>query len=109
MNTQFEHPKIDWDAADLYKEFERFRCHVSFVFDGPLSGLEAKRKAGWLGTWIGEQGREIYKTLTWAEGEKEDPVKVLDKFVNYLRPRKNKRTARHRRENKVQQRVLTTF
>lgn len=60
MNTQFEHPKIDWDAADLYKEFERFRCHVSFVFDGPLSGLEAKRKAGWLGTWIGEQRREIF-------------------------------------------------
>ena len=28
-------------------------------------------------------------------GEKEDPAKVLDKFANYIRPRKNKRMARH--------------
>ncbi|KAG7522845.1 hypothetical protein JOB18_001506 [Solea senegalensis] len=102
MNTQFDHPRIDWDAADLYKEFERFRCHMSFVFDGPLSALEAKQKAGWLGTWIGEQGREIYKTLTWAEGEREDPTKVLDKFANYIRPRKNKRIARHRFKQRKQ-------
>lgn len=68
---------------------------MSFVFDGPLSELEAKWKAGWLGTWIVEQGREIYKMLTWAVGEKEDPVKVLNKFANYLSLRKNKRITRH--------------
>lgn len=54
---QFDHPKIDWDASDLYKEFERCRSHTSFVFDGPLSGITAKQQAGWLGTWVGEQGR----------------------------------------------------
>lgn len=56
----------------------------------------AKQRAGSLGTWIGEQEREIYKTLAWADGGKEDPEKVLDKFANYIRPRKNKRIARHR-------------
>ena len=75
---------------------------MSFVFDGPLLELEAKRKAGWLGTWIVEQGREIYKTLTWADGEKENPVTVLDKFANYVRPRKNKRIARHRFKQRKQ-------
>ena len=84
------------------RKFERFRSHVSFVFDGPLSELEAKQKAGWLGTWIGEQGREIYKTLTWADGEKEDPATVLDKFASYIRPRKNKRIARHRFKQRKQ-------
>ncbi len=79
----------------MYQEFERFRSHVSFIFDGPFSELTAKKQAGWLGMWIGEQGREIYKTLNWADGEKEDPVKVLDKFASYIRPRKNKRIARH--------------
>lgn len=59
----FEHPKIDWDLTDLYQEFGRFQNHVSFVFDGPLADLSAKQKAGWLGTWIGEQGREVYKTF----------------------------------------------
>jgi len=56
MNTQFDHPRIDLDATDLHKEFERFRCHVSFIFHGPLLVLQAKQKAGWRGTWIGEQG-----------------------------------------------------
>lgn len=79
----------------MYQEFERFQSHVTFVFDGPLLEQTAKERAGWLGTWIGEQGREIYKTLHWGEGEKDDLCKVLDKFANYIRPRKNKRIARH--------------
>lgn len=99
---QFDHPKIDWDASDLYKEFERFRSHTSFVFDGPLSGITAKQQAGWLGTWVGEQGREVYKTLAWEDGDKKDPVKVLDKFANYIRPRKNKRIGRHRFKQRKQ-------
>ncbi|KAK0156522.1 Apoptosis-stimulating of p53 protein 1 [Merluccius polli] len=91
---------IDWDT--LFQEFSRFRSHVTFVFDGPLSNLSAKQQAGWLGTWIGEQGREVYKTLAWGDGEKEDPDKVLDKFANYIRPRKNKRIARHRFKQRKQ-------
>lgn len=102
MASSFEHPKIDWDASDLYLEFERFRSHVGFVLAGPLSDLEANQHAGWLGTWIGEQGREIYKTLEWADGEKEDPEVVLDKFAAYVRPRKNKRIARHRFKQRKQ-------
>lgn len=101
-SSQFEYPNIDWDASDLYQEFERFRSHVTFVLDGPLSDLTAKQQAGWLGTWIGKQGREVYKTLTWAEGEKEDPSKVLDKFANYIRRHKNKRVARHRFKQRKQ-------
>lgn len=60
-------------------------------FDGLLSRLSAKQWAGWLGTWIGVQGREIYKTLDWGEGDKEDPIKVLEKSARYIRPRENKR------------------
>ena len=95
-STNFEHPSIDWEATDLYQEFIRFRDHVGFVFDGPLATLPDKQKAGFIGTWIGAQGRQIYRTLQWAEGEKEDPDKVLSKFETYVRPRKNKRVARHK-------------
>ena len=92
----FDHPHIDWDSQDLYQEFSRFRNHVGFVFDGPLSKLKAEEKAGWLGTWIGPQGREIYKMLQWGGGEKGGPEKVLDKLEAYVRPRKNKCIARHK-------------
>ncbi|ROL46656.1 hypothetical protein DPX16_12549 [Anabarilius grahami] len=40
--------------------------------------------------------------LQWGEGEKDDPSKVLDKFANYIRPRKNKRIARHRFKERKQ-------
>lgn len=89
----FEHPHIDWDSQDLYQEFSRFRDHVGFVFAGPLSKLQAEEQAGWLGTWIGPQCREIYTTLQLEEGEKGHPAKVLDKLKAYVRPRKNKRIA----------------
>lgn len=92
---QVEHPLIDWEAADLYQEFDRFRSHVNFFFDGPLSELTAKQQAGWLGTWIGGQEREIYKTLTWEDGKRDDPEEVLKKSEKYIRPRKNKRIACH--------------
>ncbi|KAL7374578.1 hypothetical protein ABVT39_003332 [Epinephelus coioides] len=58
--TAFEHPKIDWDAADLY-QFERFLSHVNFVFDGPLAELGDRQRVGWLGTWIGKQGSKQTK------------------------------------------------
>lgn len=98
--SQFEHPRIDWDASDLYKEFERFRSHSTFVFDSPFSGIIAKQQAGWLGTWVGQQGREIYKTLAWEHGDQEAATEVMDKFTNYIRLRKNKIIARHRFKQK---------
>ena len=81
-NIQFDHPSIDWGAPDLYKEFMRFKDHIGFVFSGPLSDIDKKKQAGWLGTWIGPQGREIYRAFQWAdETDKQDPDKVLNKFA----------------------------
>lgn len=62
----FEQPAFNWDASDTFQEFQRFKQHVQFTFKGPLSKAENKDKAGWLGMWIGPQGREIYKNITWT-------------------------------------------
>ena len=92
----FEYPTGDWGVADLFGEFTRFRDHVQFVFAGPLSELSPKQKAGWLGTWFGAHGREVYEMFTWEETKKDDPYEVLNHFETYVRPRKNKWIARHR-------------
>ena len=103
MQTNFEYPVINWDHTDLHQEFARFRRHVEFVFDGPLGDLTDKKKAGWLGTWLGAQGREIYLTLAWDNAaDKENPKLVLDQFEKYVQPRKNKRMARHRLKQRHQ-------
>ena len=96
MSVNFEHPSIDWDAPDLYQEFRRFREHVNFVLAGPLSQCTQKSQAGWIGTWIGAQGREVFRTLEWEDKEEEKPASILDKFETYVRPSKNKRIARHK-------------
>ena len=46
--------------------------------------------------WISQEGREIHKTLQWAEGVKRIPLKVYSKRENYVSPRRNKRVARFR-------------
>ena len=57
----FEQPVMNWNAQDPYEEFKRFKEHVNFVFDSPLSKTDKKERTGWRGMWIGKEGREIHK------------------------------------------------
>ena len=68
----------------------------------PSSRKYGQTEAGWLSTWLGVQGREIYQTFTWEAGEQENSEAVLKKFEAYIRPRKNKRIARHRLKQRKQ-------
>ena len=100
--VNFEQPSLNWDASDMYQEFQRFKQHVQFTFKGPLASADAKHKCGWLGMWIGQQGRELYKTFKFNEGEEDKPDVVLGKIEAYVRPRKNKRVSRYRATQRKQ-------
>jgi hypothetical protein len=99
---QFDQPMFSWDANDTYMEFQRFKQHVEFTFKGPLAGTDDKHRAGWLGMWIGQQGREVYKTFTWTGDQEDDPKEILNKLEEYVRPRKNKRMARFKVQRRTQ-------
>ena len=73
----FEQTSKDWQAADLYQKFQRFQEHVNFSFQVPLVRAKDKDKVGWLGLWIGLQDREVFKTITWVQGEKDKPDVIL--------------------------------
>ena len=98
----FDQPCFNWDAKDTYQEFQRFKQHVEFTFKGPLAKSNKKDCAGWLGMWIGQQGREVYKTFTWDEGQEDDPAEILGKFENYVKPAKNKGVARFKAHQRKQ-------
>jgi len=98
----FEHPSLNWGASDMYQEYSRFKQHVEFTFKGPLATTDEKHKCGWLGMWINQQGREIYKTLNFVDDKEEDPDKILQKIEVYVRPRRNKRVARYRAQQRKQ-------
>ena len=52
--------------------------------------------------WIGQQGREVYKTFNWEDGEEDDPQKIFAKLDAYVKPRKNKRVARFKAQQRKQ-------
>ncbi|GFS05246.1 transposon Ty3-I Gag-Pol polyprotein [Elysia marginata] len=100
MSFQFPHPVMNWNAPDQFAELSRFKDHCMFIFNGLLSGTTEKQKCGWVGTWIGGEGREICKTLQIAEAD--DVGVVFRKFEEYVRPKKNKRMSRHKLKNRKQ-------
>ena len=69
---------------------------------GLLLNLKKKDCAGWLGMWIGQQGRDIYKTFTWDAGQEDNLAEILGKFENYVKPAKNKRVARFKAHQRKQ-------
>ena len=40
---------------------------------------------------VSEVGREIFRTLEWKAGEKENPDKIHDNFETYVSPRKKQK------------------
>ena len=101
-NIQFDHPRMDWGARHLYSEYQRFKQHVEFTCQGPLAGTNPKVLAGWMGMWLGQEGREVFKTLQWDDGEMEDHAKIIEKFQDYISPQKNKRVARFKAQQRKQ-------
>jgi hypothetical protein len=92
--TDSNKPRMNWDAPNLEQEFHNtLWIHVF----GAKSQVE---KMGYLMTYIGDKGREIYSTFTWApahtDGDDHDvpaennTVKgVTDKFRIHCAPKKN--------------------
>lgn len=86
----------------MYQEFCRFILHVEFVFKGPLTYAKDKDRAEWIGIWIGPVRREIYKTFQWEQEDTDKPNKILDKFEEYVRSRKNIRATRFKVKKRKQ-------
>ena len=76
---------MNWKALDQFAELSRFREHCQLIFNGPLSGTTEKQKCGWVATWIGEEGREINKTLQ-IEAGVDDMSVIYRKLEEYVRP-----------------------
>ena len=73
---------MNWAAADLSKELERFYQHCEFTFGGPLSKCTEKEKICNLMSFFGYKGREIYLTFQWETvrvGPGESAQKVHEK------------------------------
>ena len=97
------HPKINWDSTNLPDEWEKFQTYVELIFSGPLKEKSEQEKVSYLLLWVGEQGRQIYKT--WTGISEEDSKKLntyYDRFKRHVQPKLYPIFARFRFNNVVQ-------
>jgi len=100
-NSSFNWPRMNWAAADLSKEWEKFYQHCEFRFGGPLSKCTEKEKIFNLMSFVGDKGREIYLTFQWETvqvgsgesaqnvNEKDILQRVVGKLKAHLEAKKN--------------------
>ena len=73
-----------------------FKQHCQFTFDGPLSEKTEKTKVNYLITYVGDKGREVYKTFDWTptaedQAREQDTLEgVYAKFAHHVAPKTNR-------------------
>ncbi len=90
-----DNPKMDFDADDLETEWDDFKEHCELVFNGSLHAQSEKVKANTLRQFLGAEGRRIFKSFTFEEGESKDKTAdIFKKYDEYIAPKCNYRSAR---------------
>ena len=56
------HPCMNWDSSNLPEQWDKFKVHVELIFSGPLKAKSEEEKVSYLLLWIGDQGRQIFRT-----------------------------------------------
>ena len=79
MADKTNKPSMDWQTKDLNREWKRFKQHCEFTFRGLLLSKTEAEKVNYLMTYIGDKGREIYKTFTFQQGDDQKLDKVFKK------------------------------
>ena len=82
-NSSYNWPNMNWAAADLSKEWERFYQHCQFTFSGPFSKYTEENICN-LMSFVSNKGREIYLTFDWQTvqvGTAETAQNVSEKYI----------------------------
>ncbi|MCG7868790.1 MAG: hypothetical protein JAY74_20765, partial [Candidatus Thiodiazotropha taylori] len=90
-------------SSNLPEQWDKFKLHVELIFSGPLKDKNEKEKVSYLLLWVGEEGRQIYKTWSGiSEGDAGKLETYYTKFKNHVQPKLNPIFARYRFNNETQ-------
>ena len=87
---QFNKPRFNWPRTNL-SELEQFKQECSVLFDGPLSEMKDKQKAGLIVNWIGHQ---CTMTLHLMGTTLDKPSTVFKTLESISRPKSNQTLSR---------------
>ena len=60
---QLVKPRFDWGSRDKLTEIEQFKVDCRILFDGPLSELKDKQRAGLIVNWLGTEATQILNSV----------------------------------------------
>ena len=92
-------PRFDWEAHDKLTEIEQFKADCKILFEGPLSDLKDKQRAGLIINWL---GREATQILTSVETDTSTADEVFDALEKVFRPESNQTMAHFKFRNMKQ-------
>ena len=87
-------PTIDWTSSGIAESYENFKETCELIFDGPLDGIDEKRKVNYLKLWCGKEGRSLIKTWQMSPADSVNLEKYWENFKDYVKPKSNFRVAR---------------
>lgn len=102
MAAPQQNPTINWTSANLAEEWNRFEDHANLMFMGPLKRCSDDEKAAYIRIWIGEQGREIYKSWNWDDDQGKNPTNLKAEFKKHCQPKQNTVFARYLFHQRIQ-------
>ena len=95
-------PRMDWNSVNQLETFKKFRQQVELIFAGPLKEKEEDVQVTYLLLWIGDKGRDIYKTLSLTTEQRGSVESILDIFQAHVQPTSNPVFSRYKFNVEVQ-------
>ena len=90
-----DNPKICWDSKNLAEEWKKFEEHAELMFIGPLKRASSQEQAAYIRLWLGEKGREIFRSWNLSNDDAKNPDLIIKAFREYCAPKKNTVFARY--------------
>ena len=88
MSSQ-ENPKLNWENKNLSEEWRKFEEHAELMFIGPLKRASSQEQAAYIRLWLGEKGRDIFRSWNLSSEDSRNPDVILKAFREYCAPKKN--------------------
>ena len=96
FSAPFSAPQMDWETNDSIVAFGKFKQKCELMFKSILKDAEGEEQVSYILLWVGEQGLDIYNSWTFEDvKDQKDPAKILDRFMEHLEPRTNRRIHRY--------------
>ena len=96
-------PKMDWSSGDILTAWKSIQQHYEFAFGGPLKHKSEEQRCNFLMLWVGEKGRDVFKTWNLSSEESKNLTSYYEKFEAHVKPKSNNIFARYKFHNIIQQ------